>query len=362
MKGAINIGRLAGIKIYIHWTFSLLLIYVIYQGLSVGDSVTDIAYMLGLVFAIFGCVTLHELGHSLAARRYGIETYNIVLLPIGGVAQLVRMPEKPIQELIIAVAGPLVNVVIALFLGIIQVIFVNIDSIKQLISAEEANLGIETFLFSLLVVNIVLIIFNAIPAFPMDGGRVLRALLAMKLSRVKATTIAARIGQVIAILFGIYGFFYNPVLVFIAFFIFITAAREEKDVKLSGALNKYVVKDILRTSFNIFDANRLVEEMENEFRTGMNQDFLVKDEEKQEIAVLKRESLLEALKNETKTLPIGLLAESQQRIPFITLDMPLKRVYHTMLQNKFNLLPVWDEEQLVGVVDIGNINNLLAMQ
>jgi Zn-dependent protease len=207
MSWSIKLGRIAGIRIYLHWTFLILLGWFFFSGLT--ESVfTAVANVL-MVAALFGCIVLHELGHALAARRYGIETRDITLLPIGGVARMERLPRDPRQELVVALAGPAVNVVIALVLG-----------------AVIRVLDVGGLLSQLFVVNVALVLFNLLPAFPMDGGRVLRALLARRLEYVRATWIAARVGQVIALLFIAIGLFKNPLLAIIGVVIFFGARNE----------------------------------------------------------------------------------------------------------------------------------------
>ena len=172
-----------------------------------------------LILALFACVLLHEFGHAFAARAFGIRTPDITLWPFGGVARLNRIPDKPWQELIVAIAGPLVNVVIAAGLFLIH----GTAGIQQ---AEHLESPRVDLLAKLAWVNVILVLFNLIPAFPMDGGRVLRALLAMVMPYAQATQIAARLGQGLAVLFAMFGFVYNPVLIFIAFVIFVGAQQE----------------------------------------------------------------------------------------------------------------------------------------
>jgi Zn-dependent protease len=187
-----------------------------WQAGGVSGAIQGVAFTL----LLFLCVLLHEFGHAFAARAYGIRTPDITLLPIGGVARLERMPEKPVQELVVAIAGPAVNVVIALVLFFVLAAKIRMSNFSGRGPLEESLTA------QLLEINVMLLLFNAIPAFPMDGGRVLRSLLAMKLDYVLATTIAARIGQVIAIGFAVVGFFMAPMLIFIAVFVFSAAQQE----------------------------------------------------------------------------------------------------------------------------------------
>jgi Zn-dependent protease len=222
MRSSLKIASISGIEVRIHVTFLLFLAWIwfsYYQIAGVSGATQGVLFVL----ALFTCVLLHEFGHAFAARAFGIQTPDITLLPIGGVARLNRLPDEPWQELVVAVAGPLVNVVIAAVL-----IFVvhQAAPLDQLESIENPRIELLAKLAS---VNIMLVLFNLIPAFPMDGGRVLRALLAMAMPYSRATWIAARIGQVLAICLAAYAYFgpnKNPILIFIAFFIFIGAQQE----------------------------------------------------------------------------------------------------------------------------------------
>ena len=219
MKWSFQIARIAGIDLKIHATFLLLLAWfgvAYYADGGFGAMIVGLSFIL----LLFVCVVLHEFGHALAARAYGIRTPDITLLPIGGVARLERMPEKPWQELVVALAGPAVNVVIAFALYLVIGRGFHIGDIG-LVDRGEGDL-----LSKLLAINIILVVFNLLPAFPMDGGRVLRALLATRLKRARATRIAAGIGQAVAILFGLLGLFGNPMLLFIAVFVFFGAHQE----------------------------------------------------------------------------------------------------------------------------------------
>ncbi len=201
MKWSWKIGTLAGIETRIHVTFLLLLAWVGAAHWIAGRSMDAALNGMAFILAVFGCVLLHELGHSLAARRYGIPTRDITLLPIGGVARLERMPEKPAQELWVALAGPAVNVAIA------AVLFAWLSITHSWAPLGQMHVASGPFVERLLVTNVWLVLFNLIPAFPMDGGRVLRALLASRMEYVRATQIAAGIGQGLAFVFGLIGLF-----------------------------------------------------------------------------------------------------------------------------------------------------------
>lgn len=230
MRGSLKIARIAGIGIYIHWTFALLIGYVLALHLGAGETLQVAFKGLLLVIMVFCCVLLHELGHALAARRFGILTRDITMLPIGGVARLERIPREPRQELIVAAAGPAVNVVIATLLAAaLKMTYgaIPLDYVEDV----HGNLWAQ-----LMVANVFIVVFNLVPAFPMDGGRILRALLAMRIEYARATKIAARLGQALAVVFGLLAL-YNQhlVLVFIAIFVFLGAQAESQMVQTTSS-------------------------------------------------------------------------------------------------------------------------------
>jgi Zn-dependent protease len=219
MTWSLRLGTFSGIPVNLHWTFLALLGFVaLSQLVSTGSVAVALSGVL-FVAAIFACVVLHEFGHALAARRYGIGTRDVTLLPIGGIARLDRMPRDPRQELWVALAGPAVNIAIAGLLGI-----------WLFLTGPAAGVGTGlmggSFAARLLSVNIALVVFNMLPAFPMDGGRVLRALLAQRIGHLKATDVAAKIGRGVAVVFGIIGLLWNPMLILIAFFVWFGAGQE----------------------------------------------------------------------------------------------------------------------------------------
>jgi Zn-dependent protease/CBS domain-containing protein len=239
MKWSFHLARIAGIDVRVHATFILLLAWFGYVYYADGGQV---AMVVGLSFIIllFLCVLLHEFGHALAARAYGINTPDITLLPIGGVARLERMPDKPWQELVVALAGPAVNVVIAFAL------YVVIGRTFHLNEMEQIAEGGGNLLTRLLAINVILVVFNLLPAFPMDGGRVLRAALAMRMKHARATQIAATVGQVVAVFFGLAGLFGgNPFLLFIAVFVFFGARSEASYAVLKEAADETRVGGIM---------------------------------------------------------------------------------------------------------------------
>lgn len=243
MQWSFPIGRVAGTELRIHLTFFLLLLWIGIVHFRVGGSAAAVEGIL-FIIAIFACVVLHEFGHALAARRYGIATPRITLLPIGGVAELERMPEKPSEEIVVALAGPLVNVVIAAVLILVLGARVEPEALAEL---ENPAVG---FLARLAMVNVVLVVFNMIPAFPMDGGRVLRALLSTHYPRARATRIAATVGQIAAFGFGFLGLLGgNPLLIFVAIFVYLAATAESQATGLQEAARAVAIRDAMITSY-----------------------------------------------------------------------------------------------------------------
>jgi Zn-dependent protease len=226
-----RVGRAFGIGIYVHSTFLLLPLYVILSNWANGGWAL-VPFLLLLVLGVFGCVLLHELGHALTARHFGIGTRSIILTPIGGIAGLERLPEEPVQELLIVLAGPAVNIVIAGVLLVLLPLLLSlglVSGISLFPQGPDDLLGpgiVGALLGTLLLSNLMLAGFNLIPAFPMDGGRILRALLSLGLGRMRATEVAAALAIVPAIGIGIAGVFLNPVLAVLAVAVFLFGQLE----------------------------------------------------------------------------------------------------------------------------------------
>lgn len=247
IEQAFRIGSFANIPVRIHWTFLLLILYIIGTGLYDKVEWSGILMLVGFTLCLFICVVLHEFGHALTAKKFGVKTADIILLPIGGVARLMNLPDKPAHELWIAIMGPVVNLVIAslIFIGL----YIGYGSgMKDLFLIEfnpYMNVG-ESFAY-LLEANVILMVFNMVPAFPMDGGRVLRALLSMKTSRLVATKWASRIGQAACVIFIILGFLLKTwTLVLIGAFIFFGASQEYQHVKREFKYKNKLLKDYFR--------------------------------------------------------------------------------------------------------------------
>ena len=350
MRWSLRIGSIAGIRVEVHVTF---LLYVGWIALDRGLLSQHPAHALvsvALILLVFGCVLLHELGHALAARRYGIRTRDIILLPIGGIARLERMPEKPAQEIVVALAGPAVNVVIAALLWLMLGGVRSPDAFRPL----EGGL-----LDSLLTVNILMVGFNLIPAFPMDGGRVLRAALALKLPYVQATRIAAMIGQGIALLFGVVGFFYNPALMFVALFVFLAAGEEQALVRSRATLSGVPARDAMITEFQTLDVSDTLQRGVDQLMAGAQQDFPVLSGGEL-VGLLTRSEMLMALKSAGPEATVGgaVARDGQVADP----GEPLEDVLRRMREHRRSAMPVVSAGRLVGIVTLEHVSELLLVR
>ncbi len=298
MPWSFPIGRLFGSEIRIHVTFFLLLAWI---GIAHYQQGGTAAAIDGVVFiiAIFACVVAHEFGHALAARRYGIRTPDITLLPIGGLARLERMPEKPSEEIIVALAGPAVNVVIAVILILALNARFDLEALQRL---DNPALS---FMVRLASVNVFLVLFNLIPAFPMDGGRVLRALLAIWYSRAQATNIAARIGQALAFGFGFLGLMGgNPLLIFIAIFVYLAATAEAQSVGLQDISRGLGVRDGMITRFESLGPQATIRDAAELLLRTTQHEFPVVDGAGKLRGFLTRNAMIQALSKSGSGTPV----------------------------------------------------------
>lgn len=352
-----KIGRLAGIQLYMHWTFLLLIAFIGYLYLSRGA--TPAAALLGIAFvlALFGCVVLHELGHALMARRFGVPTRDITLLPIGGMARMQRIPEHPTQELLVAIAGPAVNVVIAAVLAVI------LGLTGQLGEASYTGLleiGRGNFLANLMWVNLILVVFNMLPAFPMDGGRVLRATLAYFLPYTTATTIAATAGQAMAVLFGFIGLTQGvPMLLFIALFVFLGASAESQQTQVRALLSNVAVEDAMLIRFRTLRGGATLGTAVDELLAGSQQDFPVLEGSRY-VGMLMRKDLLGSLAELGRDAAID---------PLVTRDClvvdrrdSLSDVIRDMQERGCSSVPVFSGDRLVGVLTLENVGEFMMVQ
>jgi len=352
MKWSLKLGTYAGIGVYLHWTFALLIGWIFIAHLGAGQTPAQALAGVGFILALFVCVVLHEFGHALTARRYGVGTRDITLLPIGGVARLERIPEKPMQEFWVAVAGPAVNVVIA---GVLFVALAVLSQANELLRIEWFR---GRFLAQLMWVNLLIVGFNLLPAFPMDGGRVLRALLATRMGRRRATAIAANIGQAMAILFGIIGFFYNPFLIFIAIFVYLGAQGEAAHVEAQSALKGLLVRDAMMTRFRTLSAGDSLGKAVEELLAGSQQDFPVV-EGGRVAGVLRRNDLVRALAGGHRGTLVG---EAMCRdCPTVKVTDALAQTLEFMRQGQCATVPVMTDGRLIGLLTLENVSEVVMV-
>ena len=358
MQGSLQLGKVFGIRILVHWTFLFIIAWVVFLEIQRGGNLESILFNIAFVLVIFLCVVLHELGHGLMAKRFGIKTRKITLLPIGGVASLDEIPEKPKQELLVAIAGPLVNLVLVLvFYYVIPVQdFLRLHITELLEKLNELNLG--NFLFYLFMANLGLVIFNLIPAFPMDGGRVLRAVLAMKTDRVKATRIAAGIGQSIAVVFLLFGMLFNPFLILIALFIYLGAYGENKMVQQIALLKGHVVKEAMMTQITRLQPGDTMAKVVELILSGTEKDFIVEADGKP-VGILTNANIIKNSKNREQKVQEIMKTSFQE----MDMDGKLREVLRAVELQKEYFFPVLNKKGLlVGAIDMTNINEFILLQ
>lgn len=345
--------RVAGIDVYIHGTFLLLIAFLAISGLVGGQGVTAMVRGTMLILAVFSTVVLHEFGHALTARHFGVATRDITLLPIGGVARLEKMPDKPSEQLLVAFAGPAVNLAIALLLfGLLRLH-------DAQTGFESLHLGGGPFLTQLMWINVSLAVFNLLPGYPMDGGRILRALLAMRMEPERATQKAARVGQGVAVIFGLVGLFWSPLLMVIAVFIWLGAQAEHSASTVNVALAGLSVRHGMITDFESVSPTEPISRAIELTLAGFQQDFPVMDGDGL-LGVLTHADVLKGLAERGADLPVreAMRGELETASPSEALDGALTRMHRA----KSRVLTVVKNEKVVGFLTLGNIGELLALQ
>jgi Zn-dependent protease len=353
MKWSWKIGRFAGIDVYLHTTFFLLLGWIGISYWLQENSILAALTGVGFILALFASVVFHEYGHALTARRFGVKTRDITLYPIGGVASLERIPEEPRQELWVALAGPLVNV------GIAVVLFLGLIFTGNLGDISSLSMTGGTFVERLMVTNLVLVGFNLLPAFPMDGGRVLRSLLAMRLEYTQATQIAASIGQGMAFLFGFIGLFRNPFLVFIAFFVYIGAQNEARSVQMRSALHGIPVSRAMLTNFKVLAPDEKLSTAIDLVLAGDQKHFPVV-EDGEVVGILTQSGLLTGLKTSGNNTPVA----EVMRTDFRTADSfdMLETAFARLSTCDCHTLPILNQGELVGLLTMDNVGEFIRIQ
>ena len=356
MKWSWRLGRVMGVELRLHATFLMLLAWLAIVDFRASGSIAGATMGVLFTLALFAAVLLHELGHAAAARRFGVPTRDITLLPIGGVARIERIPDNPRQELVIALAGPAVTLVIAAVLGLgLSLAGLPIVSLGDVVTHRSVG----AFVGDLVWANIALLIFNLLPAFPMDGGRVLRALLALRLGFSRATDLAMRVGQGFALAFGLLGLLYNPLLVLIALFIWISAAAESAELVQRSALGGVTVGQMMIRDLKTLSPHDTLNEALRLILTGFQQDFPVLDGERV-TGVLTRASFLDGLAKRGAGSLVGgsMISEFQTATPSERVIDVLPRLRDT----RCRAVPVIAGGQLCGLLTLDNVAEYVMIE
>lgn len=407
MRGSLKLFTWFGIPVYLHWTFSLIFLYAFWIGYDNNLGALGTLWIFAILIPLFGFVLLHEYGHSLTARRYGVETKDIILTPIGGIARLERMPEKPLQEFLVAIAGPAVNVAIAfILLGMATLLFdgihweifkatiydyfsaiglfferlfalvsgqISFDDFRTLLLVEApselneilAETGIEVGVLlvaipAFLSINLGLALFNLVPAFPMDGGRVLRALLAVRFGRVRATRWASWVGQIVALIFIALSFLTgNFTLGLIGFFVFMSARSENVMVRLDAILRRYKARDLMRPNFTRLSVTDWMQTPIELLQKGLERHFLVFDLNDRLAGALEEEDIVAAMKKRDASSEI---VNYLQKVELVHVNEPLQTIYFHLRQRGHSILGVVDNGELVGVIDDTGLQHFMRLQ
>ena len=354
MSWSLTIGSVAGTAIRIHATFLLLLAWIF--GVNYFSGGPQVAWSsLLFIVLLFLCVLLHEFGHIFTARAFGVRTPDVILLPIGGVARLERIPEKPSEEFLIAIAGPAVNVVITVLLIVVGGASLSLSHLSS--TLEAANVSTVD---RLAAVNLFLALFNLIPAFPMDGGRVLRALLAARLGYVRATEIAAIIGQGVAFVLGFLGLFGNPLLIFIAIFVYLAASSEAHLVATRAMSRGVPVTSAMLTQLATLTPDEHVDAaVETLLRTSQSE-FPVVDEAMRPIGLLGRSDLIRALRERGPDARVAEVMKTE--VPTVSKNRCLEDAFRLLQEKAVPAVAIVDGlGRLVGLVTPETIGEMLML-
>jgi len=353
MKWSLKITTVAGIDVYLHLTFLILIAWIGLAYWQMAGTVDAVVLGVGFILALFFCVLLHEFGHALTARKFGIRTRSIILLPIGGIATIEKIPENPREEIIIALAGPAVSFAIALLLWVV------LKSGGGLAPLEELSLSGGSFLQRLMIINLLLAAFNLLPALPMDGGRVFRALLALVMDPLKATRIAAFVAQAMAVGLALLGLHYNLFLVLIAMFIWIGAAGEAGMASVKSVLAGIPAGKAMLTDFQLLRADEsLARAVELTLSTSQKNFPVISGS--RVVGALRQSDLLRGLHDHGKLCRVDQVM--QHDVPEVELSEPLDHLLENMQIKDSGLLIVKDQDRIAGVIDLDNIMELLRIQ
>jgi Zn-dependent protease len=354
MGWSFKLGRISGINIQVHFTFFLILIW---GAFNFGGSAGPL-YGLLVTVTLFTLVLLHELGHSVAAMAYGIRVRDITLLPIGGVARLERMPEKPIQEFVVALAGPAVNVLLAIILA--PIVFGLAGGLGPMVLSMRSQPGLTGLLTFLLTANISLAIFNLLPAFPMDGGRIFRAVMGTFLSFERATTVAVTVGRVLAVGLGIFGLINGQFfLALIALFIFTASGQEGAAVTAKSRLQEVSAGQALTRNTISLSPNATVAQAASLVMRGDRPDFAVVDPyNRQLLGVVSSGDVARAVERDQWASPMSDIMRPAGEVPKVTPNTPLLEVQDKMEAGSSRVAAVYDGPFFQGLISTDDVRRV----
>ena len=357
MNANLKLGKYYGTEVQIHWTFFLLAAWIVLSEVLSGATVDRILFNLQFILAVMICVLLHELGHLFAAKKFGIKTNKMVLLPVGGISTVEKTTHSPKEEFLITIAGPLVNLIIAiiLFFAIPVSDYISFNLGEYFTALNDFS--VKTFLFFLFIVNVALAVFNMIPAFPLDGGRLMRAVLDIKLTRVKATRVATTISSIIAIILLLIGLLVNPILVFLSLFLLIGSFSENKTVHQIGLLKGYKVRDAMLKHITVFDPEDTMEHVVNVILRGSETNFVV-IKDKEIVGLLFHKDIIENSNKRT------LLVRDLMTTDFKTVSAGDKLdLAYSLMQDEIDpFFPVTEKGELIGAIDFANMHEFILME
>lgn len=370
MGNSLKIARIWGVDIQVHWSFILILFYGAFLfGRNASSLAAGAFYGVVVILLLFVCVVLHEFGHAIVAKYFGVNVPHITLLPIGGVAQLERMPRKPMQEFLIAIAGPAVNFALAAVLLPAALLVVSMSigtgSMWALVSAlmrTAQSMSVGGLLLTLAGTNLLLGIFNLLPAFPMDGGRILRALLALRLRYVPATRIAVLIGRGMAILFAIWGISGGGIfLLLVAFFVYVGGRGELEAVQSRYVLKDFSARQAVNKDAHVLYTSEPISRAVDYIMTTYQGDFPVHDLGNNLVGVLTRPRLVATLRGQGQDGRIVDVMIPRARVPVTGGDTTLADVWEQMLEAGSRVIIVQDQDQFLGLITLDDISELIQV-
>ncbi len=352
MSWSLKFGKICGINFRIHITFVMFLVFIFVSSYLAKGMAQAISVTL-FISGIFVCVLIHEVAHSLIARKFGKIAKSIIILPIGGVSSLDEMPEKPYQEIAVAIVGPFINLAIALL------IYPFVTGWNGLRTPELYPMSVNSYFVSMINVNIILAIFNMIPAFPMDGGRVLRGLFGMVMDYIRATELAVAIGQGLSVFFIFYGIFFNWWLALIGFFLYVGAGTERQQVIIKSVLEPIPVSEVMVTDFFALDPSDPVSKPIEHIYHGYQEDFPVIKNNHVE-GLLTRKNILSGIHEKGTNVEVSQLMEKQ--FDPVSPSTPADEVYRQLARSQRSVTVVVENGGIKGMVSLEGLSNYLLIQ